>query len=193
MLKYDFAGRTAIVTGGTRGIGAAITTALLRAGARVMATYASNAQAAEQFRQSLPPELASNLETACFDVSDYAACEQFFQEFDVTHPALDMMVQRRLLIVVGKNASIRLLACDHTQSPDYRYLNNQVVEIVAMQGSTIDYYDMEESNASTHRVSTIAVRQERDSNVLVDGITLLNGITRNYYIVDVDGEYATTQ
>ena len=68
-----------------------------------------------------------------------------------------------------------------------------MVEVVAGAGSTLDYYDMEESNASTHRVSTIAVRQERDSNVLVDGITLLNGMTRNNYIVDVDGEHATTQ
>ncbi|MBP1584052.1 MAG: 3-oxoacyl-ACP reductase FabG [Victivallales bacterium] len=92
MLKYDFAGQTAIVTGGTRGIGAAITTALLQAGARVMATFASNAQAADKFRQSLPADLADRLETASFDVSDYETCEQFFHEFDATHPSLDILV-----------------------------------------------------------------------------------------------------
>ena len=103
-----------------------------------------------------------------------------------------MMVQRRLLIVVGRNAAVKLLACDHTQSPDYRYLNNQVVEIVAMQGSTVDYYDMEESTPKTSRVSSIYVDQHEGSNVLIDGITLTNGFTRNNYHVEVNGEHAET-
>lgn len=125
-------------------------------------------------------------------VSDGVVAERPIQLVNIFNAALDMMVQRRLLIVVGKNAAIKLLACDHTQSPDYRYLNNQVVEIVAMQGATLDYYDMEESTPKTSRVSSIYVEQHEGSNVLIDGITLTNGFTRNNYHVEVNGEHAET-
>ena len=125
-------------------------------------------------------------------VPDGVVAERPIQLVNIFNAALDMMVQRRLLIVVGKNAAIKLLACDHTQSPDYRYLNNQVLEIVAMQGATLDYYDMEESTPKTSRVSSIYVEQHEGSNVLIDGITLTNGFTRNNYHVEVNGEHAET-
>ena len=125
-------------------------------------------------------------------VPDGVVAERPIQLVNIFNAALDMMVQRRLLIVVGKNAAIKLLACDHTQSPDYCYLNNQVVEIVAMQGATLDYYDMEESTPKTNRVSSIYVEQHEGSNVLIDGITLTNGFTRNNYHVEVNGEHAET-
>ena len=110
-------------------------------------------------------------------VPDGVVAERPIQLVNMFNAALDMMVQRRLLIIVGKNAGVKILACDHTQSPDYNYLNNQVVEIVAMQDSTIDYYDMEESTPKTSRVSSIYVDQHQGSNVLIDGITLVNGFT----------------
>ena len=126
-------------------------------------------------------------------VPDGVVAERPIQLVNMFNAALDMMVQRRLLIIVGKNAGVKILACDHTQSPDYNYLNNQVVEIVAMQDSTIDYYDMEESTPKTSRVSSIYVDQHQGSNVLIDGITLVNGFTRNNYHVEVNGEHAQTQ
>lgn len=125
-------------------------------------------------------------------VPDGVVAERPIQLVNIFNAALDMMVQRRLLIIVGKNAGIKVLACDHTQSPDYHYLNNQVVEIVAMQGSSVDYYDLEESTPLTRRVSSIYVDQHEGSNVLIDGITLTNGITRNNYHVEVNGEHAET-
>ena len=125
-------------------------------------------------------------------VPDGVVAERPIQLVNIFNAALDMMVQRRLLIIVGRNASIKLLTCDHTQSPDYQYLNNQVVEIVALPGSTLDYYDMEESTPKTNRVSSIYVDQHEGSNVLIDGITLTNGFTRNNYHVEVNGEHAET-
>lgn len=126
-------------------------------------------------------------------VPDGVVAERPIQLVNIFNAALDMMVQRRLLIVVGKNAGVKLLACDHTQSADYNYLNNQVIEIVAMQNSQVDFYDMEESTPKTRRVSSIYVDQHEGSNVLIDGITLINGFTRNNYHVEVNGEHAETQ
>ena len=91
MIHFDFSGQTAIVTGGTRGIGAAVSAALLRAGAKVIATYAGNHQAAEAFAAS-QDDAAQRLEMHSFDVSDYSQAEAFFEEFDRLYSRLDILV-----------------------------------------------------------------------------------------------------
>ena len=50
---HNFKDQTAIVTGGTRGIGKGIAKAFLEQGATVVATYASNDEAANQFKEEL--------------------------------------------------------------------------------------------------------------------------------------------
>lgn len=61
--------RVAVVTGGTRGIGAAISTELKRKGYRVAANYGGNDEAAQNFQAE------SGIPVFRFDVSDYDACE----------------------------------------------------------------------------------------------------------------------
>ena len=77
---YNFENQTAIVTGGTRGIGKGITRAFLENGAKVIATYARNDDAANAFKEELGP-LAENLILKKFDVSSLSECESFFKEF----------------------------------------------------------------------------------------------------------------
>jgi acetoacetyl-CoA reductase len=60
--------RVAVVTGGTRGIGAAISVALKRAGYRVAANYAADDARAQAFTQR------SGLPAYKWDVADFAAC-----------------------------------------------------------------------------------------------------------------------
>ena len=85
----------------------------------------------------------------------------------------------------------RLLICDHSID-DVKFLATQVVEIFAGEGSYFDYYDLEESSISTTRFTSVHVKQEASSNVLVNGITLNNGLTRNNYYIELNGEYAET-
>ncbi|MCW5724974.1 MAG: acetoacetyl-CoA reductase [Maricaulaceae bacterium] len=61
-------GRRAIVTGGTRGIGAAISVALKEAGHSVAANYAGNDEAAKAF------EAETGIKAVKWDVGDYDAC-----------------------------------------------------------------------------------------------------------------------
>ncbi|MBP5638271.1 MAG: SDR family oxidoreductase [Victivallales bacterium] len=89
MLNFDFSNRNAVVTGGTRGIGAAISQKLLKSGATVTAIYASNDAAAEKFRQSLG-DLAEKLTITKFDVADYSQAEEFFNSLGET--PIDILV-----------------------------------------------------------------------------------------------------
>jgi acetoacetyl-CoA reductase len=62
--------RVAVVTGGTRGIGQAISIALKNKGFRVAANYGGNDAAARQFQAE------TGIPVYKWDVSDYAACEK---------------------------------------------------------------------------------------------------------------------
>ena len=106
------------------------------------------------------------------------------------HPT---MAVRRLLVVAEEDAHVRLLACDHTQGSGIQLLNLQVIEVMAGKNACVDFYDLEESNSDTCRVSSIFVEQHEGSQVLVDGITLMNGITRNNYHIEVVGQHASTE
>lgn len=61
--------KVAIVTGGTRGIGAEISRTLSREGYKVAATYHSNEEAAQHFNAE------TGIYIVKFNVADYAACE----------------------------------------------------------------------------------------------------------------------
>ena len=63
------AGRVAIVTGGTRGIGAAVSRMLKDKGYKVAATYAGNDAAAQKFKGE------TGIAVYKFDVGDFAACQ----------------------------------------------------------------------------------------------------------------------
>jgi acetoacetyl-CoA reductase len=68
--------RIAMVTGGTRGIGEAISKALKEAGYTVAATYAGNDEAANAFKS------ATGINVYKFDVSDPEACEAGIKQIE---------------------------------------------------------------------------------------------------------------
>ena len=78
--------RTAIVTGGTRGIGKAISIALKAAGYKVAATYGGNDEAAKNFQE------ATGIDVFKFDVSDYDACEAGIGDIEKALGPTDVLV-----------------------------------------------------------------------------------------------------
>ena len=66
--------KTALVTGGTRGIGAAIAIGLRDAGYRVIASYIANDDVAAEFSRR------ENIEVVKFDVCDFNACQTAVEE-----------------------------------------------------------------------------------------------------------------
>lgn len=88
-MNLNFDGYNVIITGGTRGIGRAAAEMFLQNGCRVTAVFAGNETAADEFRNSWA---GFPLETVRLDVSDYAAVEKFYREYDKTHSSLEVLV-----------------------------------------------------------------------------------------------------
>ena len=78
--------RVALVTGGTRGIGAAISVALKNAGRHVVASYAGNDVAAEAFTKE------HGIPNVKFDAGDYAACEAAVRRIHDEHGPIEILV-----------------------------------------------------------------------------------------------------
>ncbi len=78
--------RVALVTGGTRGIGAAISRALKAAGCRVVASYAGNDAAARAFAEE------TGISVLRFDAGDYGACEVAVAEIVKEHGPIGILV-----------------------------------------------------------------------------------------------------
>lgn len=88
---FDFTQETAIVTGGTRGIGAGISRSFLKNGAYVIATYSGNDEAALAFKESLG-EMGERLSLRKFDVSSFKECEAFFNSLETEGQSVQILV-----------------------------------------------------------------------------------------------------
>lgn len=115
--------------------------------------------------------------------------EKPIQLVQVLHGAFDLMVNRRLLVILGKGAKAQLLICDHALSPG-NFFSNQVAEIFIGENAALEYYELEMDHARTTRVSNTLVSQSASSEFLHNGITLQNGVTRNNICVSLSGEGA---
>ncbi|MGV4793907.1 beta-ketoacyl-ACP reductase [Rhizobium sp. F40D2] len=94
--------RVAVVTGGTRGIGAAISVALKNAGYRVAANYAGNDEKAKAFHD------ATGIPVFKWDVSDYAACGEGIARIESEIGPVEVLVN---------NAGITRDAMFHKMTP----------------------------------------------------------------------------
>lgn len=78
--------RVALVTGGSRGIGAAISMALKEAGYAVAATYAGNDEAAAKFTEE------TGIKTYKWSVADYDACAEGIAKVEADLGPVDVLV-----------------------------------------------------------------------------------------------------
>ena len=78
--------RVAVVTGGTRGIGEAISLRLKERGMKVAATYAGNEQAAAEFTER------TGIPAYKFDVADFEACQSACEQISSDLGPIDVLV-----------------------------------------------------------------------------------------------------
>ncbi len=102
MLRGDFMARVALVTGGSRGIGAAIARGLHDAGYTVAANYAGNDDAAAAFTTE------TGIKTYKWSVADYDACAEGVKQVEADLGPVDVLVN---------NAGITRDALFHKMTP----------------------------------------------------------------------------
>ena len=88
---FDFKGQTAIITGGTRGIGRSIAEKFLQAGARLIVTYTGNEAAAIQFMES-NRDFEKNIDLKKFDVANYEEVENFYKYVEEKYEGFEILV-----------------------------------------------------------------------------------------------------
>ena len=98
--------RVAVVTGGTRGIGEAISIALKAAGYKVAASYAGNDEAAAKF------ESETGITAYKWDVSNYDACVAGLKQVEAELGPVDVLVN---------NAGITKDGMFHKMTPEQWY------------------------------------------------------------------------
>jgi len=95
--------RVALVTGGTRGLGAAIAVALRDAVYRVATVHRSNVDAAQAFREK------TSIPVFCWDVADFSACREGIRQVESEIGPVDILVN---------NAGITRDAVLHRMTPE---------------------------------------------------------------------------
>jgi acetoacetyl-CoA reductase len=95
--------RVAIVTGGTRGIGAAISTALQKQGCKVAATYVGNVERANAFAKE------TGIRVYQWDVASFEACQKGVAQVEADLGPVDILVN---------NAGITRDSMMHKMAPE---------------------------------------------------------------------------
>ncbi len=100
-------GRLALVTGGTRGIGAAISTELKAAGNTVIANYGGNDEAAQKFNNE------TGIEAKKFDVSNFEAVKSAIDQITAAHGPIEIVVNNA---GITRDGTLHRLTHDNWQS-----------------------------------------------------------------------------
>ncbi len=98
-----------------------------------------------------------------------------------------MITPRRVIIDAHRDSSLRVLLCDHSQSPATQHLSSEVINIRTAEGARVEIYDIEESTPSTHRHWQLNANQADNSELVVNTTYLHGGVTANEYNIDIDG------
>ena len=100
MVGKRFQGKTALITGGSRGIGRAIALRLAQEGARVVVNYVSNRDAAEEVRGRISAE-GGECETIQADVADLAAVRKMVETALNHQGQIDVLVNNAAVVHHG--------------------------------------------------------------------------------------------
>ena len=114
---------------------------------------------------------------------------QIVNIFNSTAPTL---TARRVVLVAGKDSAVRVLFCDHSQSPEVTHINSAVLEVYADKNSKVEVYDLEESSPATRRYWQLFARQESESSLTVNVNTLSGGLTHNEFVIETVGDNTET-
>ncbi|MBC7538184.1 MAG: 3-oxoacyl-ACP reductase FabG [Bacteriovorax sp.] len=180
-----FENQTAIVTGGTRGIGRGIAEAFLKEGATVVATYAGNDIAAMKFKEE-SLHYGDKLIIRKCDVRDEDAIIKFFAEIESTHPKIEILINNSGIRkdqvtammslgdwndVISTNLTGTFLMSKHAV---LQFMKNRYGRIVNMSSIGGSLGLPGQANYAASKAGQIAISKSLSKEVAKRGITVNN-------------------
>ena len=191
----NFEGQTVVVTGGTRGIGRAITEAFLERGATVVATYRSDDAGAEAFKGQLG-DRGERLDLARFDVADEAAVKAFWDGLDEAGTEVEVLVNNSGIrrdhvlammptddwrAVLDTNLTGTFLMSKHGALSMLRRRYGRIVQITSPAG---DHGFEGQANYSASKAGQVALARSLSKEVAKRGITV-NCVSPGFVATDL--------
>ena len=111
----------------------------------------------------------------------------------VTQPDsyLPPVVQPRNLYIVEKNATVKIVICDHTLTND-KSLTNTVSEVFVGENAHVEIYRIQNQHNNAARISNFNIYQKKNSHVTINTLTLHGGFIRNNLNVILSEENCET-
>ncbi len=120
-------------------------------------------------------------------VPDNVQAEVPLQMVNIIHHDKNIFIQNHNLVILGKNSSLQLVQCDDSVDQQ-RSLINTVTEVFIGANASLDHYKLQNKNDVSTLINSIFFKQERDSRLSTNGITLNGGLIRNENHVLLNGE-----
>jgi acetoacetyl-CoA reductase len=177
--------RIALITGGTRGIGAAISRTLKDAGYAVAAVYQGNYKAAETFHQQ------TGISVYKWDVSDFKACDHGIRQITkdlgpidilvnnagITHDgALHKMAYKQWEDVLHTNLTSCFNMCRHVIEPMRERAFGRIINISSINGQKGQFG---QTNYSAAKAGIVGFTKALAQESAAKGITV-NAIAPGY-------------
>lgn len=201
-MQFDFSDQIAIVVGGTRGIGRAISESFLQSGAKVIATYQSNDSAAHDF-QNANATFADRLVLKKFDITQYSEVENFFRLVEEKHGSFQIVVNssgiRRDSVVglmketdwrqvIGTNLTGTFNVCKHAVLGLMRQRYGRIILITSPMGK---FGFAGQSNYAASKAGQVAFTRSLSKEVASRNITVncvSPGFIETDFIADLSEE-----
>lgn len=119
--------------------------------------------------------------------------EKPVQVVNLFRSPVSMLTPRCVVIDVQPGAELKVLLCDHSQSPGVEHLSAEIIAAEVADDASLELYDIEESSASTHRNRRVAIRQQHRSHLTVASLFLNGGTSLNTYSIDAEGNDTETR
>jgi Fe-S cluster assembly protein SufD len=97
----------------------------------------------------------------------------------------------RNLIIVSQSSQVQIVESYHSISNQLSF-TNAVTELIAYENAIIDYYKIQDENNASFQINNTQIKQERNSNVSSNTITLDGALVRNNLNYLINGEGCET-
>jgi Fe-S cluster assembly protein SufD len=112
------------------------------------------------------------------------------QMINIINKTENIFIQNRNLVIVGKNAELKLVHCDDSVNHNLSFINSLTESIIEDNGK-LDHYKLQNLNNNSSLVNSSFFHLGRDSQLITNAITLNGGMIRNNFHVSLTGENAS--